>query len=87
MVFFVAATAWSGFQWYQLQLESETLTALRGNQASQLQQAQKVRATLDAMAQETQRLADTGNANARLVVEELRKRGITINRPASAPKN
>jgi len=47
----------------------------------QVEQAQKVRQTLDRLASETQRLADGGNANARLVVEELRKRGVTINRP------
>jgi hypothetical protein len=82
LVFFLAAAMWSAFQFLQLQLESETLVVLRANQEAQLQQAQKVRATLDAMALQTQKLADAGNANARLVVEELRKRGITINRPA-----
>jgi len=82
-IFFLAAAAWSGFQFQQLHLESDALGALRANQDAQLQQAQKVRATLDAMALETQKLADAGNANAQLVVEELRKRGITINRPAA----
>jgi hypothetical protein len=38
------------------------------------------------MAVETQKLADLGNANARLIVDELRKRGITINRPAEGAK-
>lgn len=46
----------------------------------------KVRATLDALALETRKLADAGNANARVVVDELRKRGITINRPSDVAK-
>jgi hypothetical protein len=86
LVFFAAAVAWSGFQFLQLELEGESLQALRGNQEAQVQQAQRVRATLDAMAVETQKLADLGNANARLIVDELRKRGITISRPAEGAK-
>lgn len=86
LIFFGAGFAWSAFQFRQLQLESDTLAALRANQDAQLQQAQKVRGTLDALALETQKLADAGNPNARLVVEELRKRGITINRPSTEMK-
>lgn len=87
VIFFLAAAGWSAFQFQQLELESDALHALRANQEAQLQQAQKVRATLDAMAVETQKLADAGNTNARLVVEELRKRGVTINRPAGEARN
>jgi hypothetical protein len=85
LIFFAAAVAWSAFQFYQLQLESATLATLRANQDPQLQQAQRVRSTLDTMALETQKLADAGNPNARLVVEELGKRGITIKRTATDP--
>jgi hypothetical protein len=38
------------------------------------------------LALETQKLADAGNPNARTVVDELRKRGITINRPTTENK-
>jgi hypothetical protein len=47
--------------------------------------AGKLRASLDALAADTQRLADTGNANAALLVAELKKRGITINPNPSPP--
>jgi hypothetical protein len=81
LVFFLAAAAWSGFQFRQLQLEKVTLTALQDGQQPLIEQAEKVRTTLDALALETQKLADAGNPRAQVVVEELRKRGITINRP------
>lgn len=76
---------WTGFQSYHLTTERSGLAALRANQDGQVQQAQRVRQSLDQLATETQKLADAGNANARVVVEELRKRGVTINRPAQAP--
>jgi hypothetical protein len=84
LIFFVAALAWSAFQFYQLRLERGSLAALHANQENLVQQSQKVRAALDALASQTQRLADRGNPNAKLVVDELRKRGITINTSAAA---
>jgi hypothetical protein len=78
-IFFAAALVWSVFQFYQLRLEHGTLTTLRANQDTLFGQSQKVRSTLDALATQTKRLADGGNANAKLVIDELRKRGITIN--------
>jgi hypothetical protein len=49
-----------------------------------VQQAQRVRQTLDALASETKKLADAGNPNAKIVIDELAKRGITVN-PQSPP--
>lgn len=85
LILMLALATWTGFQTYQLLREKQALAALRTNQEPTIQQAQKVRQTLDQLATETQKLADAGNPNARLVVEELRKRGVTINRPAQAP--
>jgi len=85
LILTAALAVWTGFQTYQLYRERGALSVLLANQEVQVEQAQKVRQTLDRLASETQRLADGGNANARLVVEELRKRGVTINRPAQPP--
>lgn len=85
LILMLALAAWTGFQTHQLLREKEALATLRANQEPTIQQAQKVRQTLDQLASETQKLADAGNANARLVVEELRKRGVTIKPPAQAP--
>ena len=71
--------AWAVFQTVQLSREREALHALHANQDKLVQQSKKVRENLDKIARETQLLAARGNKNAKLVVDELRKRGITIN--------
>ncbi len=83
LILLLGMVAWSGFQFQHLLLESDALAAARAGQEPQVQQAAKVRQALEAVAQETRKLADGGNANAKVVVEELRKRGVTINPAAS----
>jgi hypothetical protein len=85
LILTASLAVWTGFQTYQFLKERDGLSVLRANQEVPLQQAQKVRQTLDQLATETQKLAEGGNPNARLVVDELRKRGVTINRPAQPP--
>jgi hypothetical protein len=80
----MAVTGWFAFQTMQLIGERQQLTALRGVQDAQVEAATKLRGSLDGMASATAKLADGGNVNAKLLVEELRKRGITIN-PNAAP--
>jgi uncharacterized protein HemX len=81
----VATTAWGAFQAYQLVQEHDALRRMHANQENLVQNAAKLRAQLDGIAGDTQRLADAGNANARVIVNELRRRGITINPGAAAP--
>lgn len=79
---------WSGFQLYQLRQDITTLTQAHANQESGMEKAKRMRQTLDALATQTKRLSDAGNPNARLVIDEMAKRGITVNVPApgaSAP--
>lgn len=67
---------------------TEERQVLRNGLASQQQtvdNAGKLRASLDGLAADTQRLADAGNASAALLVTELRKRGVTITPPKPAP--
>jgi hypothetical protein len=70
--------SWLGFQGLQLGLELRQLKLAHAGLDAQHEAATKLRATLDALAAATAKIAADGNANARLVVEELRKRGITI---------
>ena len=73
-----------GWQTWVLATERSALnTACEGEQQT-VDNAGKLRASLDALAADTQRLADRGNANAALLVTELKKRGITINPQATA---
>lgn len=85
LILAVAILVWSGFQTVMLAREAVTLSATRENQDTQIRNAQKLRDALDAVARDTARLAGKGNPNARLIVDELRKRGVTINPDAPPP--
>lgn len=65
--------------------ERQQLQQLHAEQRVQVERAQQLRGQLDRLAADTQRLADAGNPNARALVEELRRRGITIN-PSATPR-
>lgn len=80
----LAVFLWSGFQCYQLFGERQSLLTAHANQQRMLDESTKLRGSLDALARETAVLADQGNAGARLIVDELRKRGVTINPNAQA---
>lgn len=82
----LAIVAWLSFQAAQLLREQQLLTIAQASLQTQEESAAKVRSSLDAVATATARLAADGNANARVIVEELRKRGVTINpAPGSKP--
>jgi len=68
-----------GYQTYVLVAERDMLNATHTGQQQTVDNAGKLRNSLDALAADTQRLADIGNPNAGLLVAELRKRGISIN--------
>lgn len=73
-----------GAQAYLLLGERQALQAAHAAQQQTVDNAGRLRASLDALAADTQRMADGGNPNAALLVSELRKRGITINAAAQA---
>ncbi|MEO8937973.1 MAG: hypothetical protein ABI277_14915 [Burkholderiaceae bacterium] len=70
--------AWFAFQATQLRMERDAMREAITNQDKAVADSKKLRDSLDAIARGTARLADGGNANARLIVDELKKRGITI---------
>jgi hypothetical protein len=78
MVLAVAVAGWFLFQTVQMLGEQTRIKAAIDNQNAQMEQSVKVRTALESLANRTARLARNGNANATLIVEELRKRGITI---------
>ena len=81
----VAILLWVGFQTTQLIRERHGLQTLHQGQEAQIQSSQKLRASLDAIASGTAKLAEQGNPNAKLIVDELKKRGVTINPNPPAP--
>lgn len=83
----MSVTTWSGFQTLQLMRERQQLEAAQVALAPQELAATKLRTSLDQVATATAKLAAEGNANARLIVEQLRSRGVMISSPAaSAPR-
>ena len=79
-VFLLALTyvAWTVFQTTQLVVERNALQTLRSNQDKQVEESKKVRERFESLSRETQLLANRGNRGAQLIMEELRRRGITI---------
>ena len=75
----LAVLGWLGFQTQQLFMERQALQTAYASQQPTVDNAGKLRASLDALAADTQRMADGGNPNARALVDELKKRGVTIN--------
>lgn len=73
-----------GWQTYLSMADRQALQTAHVAQQQTVDNAGKLRASLDALAADTQGLADRGNSSAALLVTELRKRGITINTKAGA---
>jgi Icc-related predicted phosphoesterase len=74
---------WTGFQTTMLITEKRNLETVKTNQENTIQQALKLRTQLDSIAAKTQILAEKGNTGAKTIVDELKKRGVTINPNAS----
>ena len=83
LLFGLAVLAVLGWQTWVLASERSALNTAHAAQQQTVDNAGKLRGSLDALAADTQRLADAGNASAALLVAELRKRGITINAQAA----
>ena len=80
----LALVLMQGWQAVLLTGERGSLQAAHASQQQTVDNAGTLRTQLDALAADTQRLADAGNPNAALLVTELKKRGITINPAANA---
>jgi hypothetical protein len=81
LLLLTALLVWFSFQLTQILKERDNQIAVQNNQETQLQNAGKLRATADALALGTYRLASQGNPNAKFLMDYLAKRGITINPP------
>lgn len=86
LVLALVLAGWFLFQSLQLMRERDAMREAITNQEKQMQESKKLRDSLDAIAKGTAALADAGNPNARLVVDELKKRGITISPNATPTK-
>ena len=74
--------AWTVFQTVQFVRERNHLTQLKASQETPIQEANKVRAQIEAITADTVKLAAEGNVGAQRIIFELQKRGFKL--PADA---
>jgi len=72
-----ALIVYFGFQTLQLLGERSNMTVVKSNQEAAIQEAQKVQAQFKNLVDKTSELADQGHAGAKMVMEELLKRGVS----------
>ena len=77
-----ALLLWFGFQSVQLWRERGNLSAVKASQETALQESEKIRLQFQGLMTKTSELANQGHAGAKLIVDELQKRGIGVSPPA-----
>ena len=73
----VALTIYFAFQTLQLATERNNLGLMKANQDAAIQEAQKVQTQFKTLVTKTGELAAQGHAGARMVMDELQKRGFS----------
>ena len=86
MIMLIALLLWFGFQSLQLATERANLGEARGHQEAAMQEAQKLRTQFESLISKTSELANKGHAGAKLVMEELQKRGMGAQPEAITPQ-
>jgi len=86
IILLAALTAYFAFQTVQLAAERSNLSLVKANQDMAIQEAQKVQAQFKTLVTKTGELAAQGHAGARMVMEELQKRGLGASPEAAPPE-
>jgi hypothetical protein len=76
MLTLTALLIYFAFQTLQLLTERSNLGMVKSNQDGAIQEAEKVQAQFKTLVGKTSELADQGHAGAKMVMEELFKRGV-----------
>ena len=85
-ILLIALVLWFGFQTVQLATERANLGEARGHQEAAMQEAQKLRTQFESLINKTSELANKGHAGAKLVMDELQKRGMAAQSEAITPQ-
>src|ERR671910_512496 len=85
-ILLIALVLWFGFQTLQLASERANLNEARAHQEAAMQEAQKLRTQFESLINKLSDLANKGHAGAKLVMDELQKRGVTAQPEAMIPK-
>lgn len=86
LLLFVATVAWPAFQCWQLVAEKQAMATVRTNQTKTFEDATKLRGTLEGIARDTALLAEQGHPGAKMIVDELARRGVKID-PNATPSS
>jgi cell division protein FtsL len=81
-----ALTIYFGFQTVQLLSERGNLAQVKSNQEAAIQEAQKVQTQFRNLVTKTSQLAAQGHAGAKMVMEELQKRGVGFASEPATPE-
>ena len=87
MILLIALVLWFGFQTLQLASERANLNEARAHQEAAMQEAQKLRTQFESLISKLSELANKGHASAKLVMDELQKRGVTAQPETMIPKS
>lgn len=71
----------AAFQLFQAIQDRAALSELQRSQEPAVQQGVKLRQRLEALAGATAQLAADGNENAKAIVEEMKRQGVTLSQP------
>jgi hypothetical protein len=85
-ILLIALVLWFGFQTLQLASERANLNEARAHQEAAMQEAQKLRTQFESLISKLSDLANKGHAGAKLVMDELQKRGMTAQPETMTPK-
>ena len=85
-ILLIALVLWFGFQTLQLASERANLREAQAHQEAAIQEAQKLRTQFESLVSKLGELANKGHAGAKLVMDELQKRGIAAQPETMVPK-
>ncbi len=85
LILAVVLLGWFVFQALQATADRDFMRTALAGQDRQLDESKKLRAAFETLYRGTLQLADGGDPNARLVADELKKRGVGLNGPAAPP--
>ena len=85
-ILLIALVLWFGFHTLQLASERANLSEASGHQEAAMQEAQKLRTQFESLVTKLSELANKGHAGAKLVMDELQKRGMAAQPEPLSPK-
>lgn len=86
IILLAALTVYFAFQTWQVTVERTNLGLVKANQEAAIQESQRVQTQFKTLVTKTGQLAAQGHAGAKMVMEELQKRGLGEGPEAPAPE-